>query len=66
MKTVKTYRCVCGEDFYEDDVKCINCGVKINKNKLEEIEITKVGYVRKKTKTFRSSSNIKKKMKEMK
>jgi len=34
MKTLKTYECHCGEDFYEDDTVCINCGETIDKTKL--------------------------------
>ncbi len=34
MKSIKTYVCQCGEDFYEDDEVCVNCGTPIEKAKL--------------------------------
>lgn len=42
MKTVKTYRCDCGEDFYEDDANCCNCYAPIDKSKLKEEEIADI------------------------
>ncbi len=42
MKTIKTYKCECGEDFYEDDVMCIGCGNSIDKSKLKEVEIAEI------------------------
>ncbi len=42
MKNIKTYKCECGEDFYEDDNTCINCGRFIDKRKLKKQEIAEI------------------------
>ena len=42
MKTIKTYECECGEDFYEDDTACLNCQRPIEKDKLKEIRVAEV------------------------
>lgn len=34
MESIKTYVCQCGEDFYEDDLVCVNCGTQIDKSQL--------------------------------
>jgi|CXWL01.1.fsa_nt_gi hypothetical protein len=39
---IKVYRCVCGEDVYEDDDQCINCRRPVEPGKLEEVEVAKV------------------------
>ena len=35
-KTVKCYRCDCGEDVYEDDGNCLNCGKASDESKLKD------------------------------
>ncbi len=42
MKTIKTYECECGEDFYEDDTVCLNCQRLIEKGKLKEVRVVEV------------------------
>jgi len=42
MKTVKYYQCDCGEDVYEDDLECCNCGRPFDKSELEEVEIADI------------------------
>jgi len=42
MKTIKTYQCKCGEDFYEDDLHCPNCGNTIDRRKLKKTETPEV------------------------
>jgi hypothetical protein len=44
MKTVLTYRCECGEDFYEDDANCCNCYAPIDKSKLKSEEYAEITY----------------------
>ena len=44
MRTIKTYACKCGEDFYEDDECCINCGEPIDKSKLVEQELMEIKH----------------------
>ena len=39
MKTVRVYLCKCGENIFEDDIHCINCGIKTDKRKLKREEI---------------------------
>lgn len=46
-RTIKTYRCECGEDFYEDDLNCVNCGKTIDKSKLKDEEIADIKYPQK-------------------
>jgi hypothetical protein len=46
MKTVKTYQCDCGEDFYEDDANCLNCGKPIDKSKLKDEKVTDIKYTK--------------------
>ena len=46
MRTIKCYNCICGEDFYEDDAECINCGAPVDQSKFKEeqvVEIREVG-----------------------
>ena len=46
MKTIKCYVCECGEDFYEDDTECCNCGTLVDQSKFVNeplIEITHQG-----------------------
>jgi len=46
MKTIDVYECDCGDDIYEDDIRCVNCGVLVDPNKFKTeklIEITDVG-----------------------
>ena len=50
MKTIKFYECKCGEDFYEDDEVCINCGVEVDESKfvVQKLHtITQIGPVEK-------------------
>lgn len=47
MKKIKTYQCECGEDFYEDDVNCVNCGKPIDKSKLKGEEFADIKYTNK-------------------
>ena len=35
MKTIKCYSCECGEDFYEDDTECCNCGAPVVQSKFK-------------------------------
>jgi isopentenyldiphosphate isomerase len=46
MKTIKTYKCECGEDFYEDDVNCVNCRKLIDKTKLKNEEVADIKYTK--------------------
>ena len=46
MKTIKTYQCECGEDFYEDDVNCVNCRKPIDKTKLKNEEVADIKYTK--------------------
>lgn len=39
---IKFYTCECGEDFYEDDEECCNCGVPIDKSKLQDEELPEI------------------------
>lgn len=50
MKTIKCYACECGEDFYEDDTECVNCGKPVDQSKFKEEQIphiTEVGPIAK-------------------
>ena len=42
MKTIKCYTCECGEDFYEDDEECCNCGRPVNQSKFVEEPLMEV------------------------
>jgi len=42
MKTIKTYVCGCGEDFYEDDKQCINCGVYVQPERFRDVEVVEI------------------------
>jgi len=46
MKTIKTYVCSCGEDFFEDDEVCINCGIEIDESKLVDEEYPEIKGVK--------------------
>lgn len=46
MKTIKTYQCECGEDFYEDDISCVNCRKPIDKTKLKNEEVADIKYTK--------------------
>ena len=50
MKSIKTYQCECGEDFYEDDVNCLNCGEPIDKSKLKDEEVADIKYTKREIK----------------
>lgn len=41
-KYILTYSCDCGEDFYEDDDTCLNCGQSIDKSKLKKEEVANI------------------------
>lgn len=48
MKSIKVYECSCGEEMYEDDTECVNCGkaMEIGKLKDEPLpEITSQGPI---------------------
>lgn len=36
MTTVKCYDCICGEEIYEDDDACVNCGNIVDQSKFIE------------------------------
>jgi uncharacterized membrane protein YvbJ len=42
MKTIKVYVCNCGEDVYEDDIVCVNCGVKTDPGKFREERLVEI------------------------
>lgn len=42
MKTIKVYKCDCGEDIYEDDKECCNCGHPREKEKLVDESLIKI------------------------
>ena len=42
MNTIKCYTCECGEDFYEDDDECVNCGALVDQSKFAEEELIKI------------------------
>ena len=44
MRTIKTYTCKCGEDFYEDDECCVNCGDPIDRSKLVEQKLMEIKH----------------------
>ena len=56
MKTILTYGCKCGEDFYEDDTECINCGSLIDKRRLKKEPLIDI----KKETLFRSTPYVNK------
>ena len=41
-KTVRVYRCECGEDVYVDDDRCINCGKPTDNSLLRDEEIADI------------------------
>ena len=42
MRTILTYPCPCGEDFYEDDEVCVNCGAAIDRTKLKAEPVSEI------------------------
>ena len=42
MKTIKAQICKCGENIFEDDTHCINCGKKVDKRKFKIEEIAEI------------------------
>lgn len=42
MKTIKTYKCKCGEDFYEDDAECPNCRIPVDRRKFKKVEVVEI------------------------
>jgi len=47
MKTIKAQICKCGENIFEDDTRCINCGKKVDKRKFKIEEIAEIHEERK-------------------
>lgn len=48
MESIKCYQCSCGEDMYEDDTECVNCGKAMDIGKLKDEplhEITSQGPI---------------------
>jgi hypothetical protein len=43
-KTIKCYDCECGEEFYEDDVTCINCGTPVDPSRFVEREVAEITH----------------------
>lgn len=39
---MKSYTCDCGEDFYEDDKECCNCGKEVDFIKFKEEPLIKI------------------------
>ena len=42
MDKIKCYECKCGEDFYEDDTECCNCGAPVDQSKFKDEPLMKV------------------------
>ena len=42
MKKIKAQICKCGENIFEDDTHCINCGKKVDKRKFRIEEIADI------------------------
>jgi len=42
MATIKCYECECGEDFYEDDTECCNCGAPVDQSKFKEEPLVEI------------------------
>ena len=45
MKTIKCYTCKCGEDFYEDDTECVNCGTAVDPERFKDEPLAKITHV---------------------
>ena len=48
MYKIKCYGCECGEEIYEDDMECVNCGKPVDPSKFKEeplIQIISQGEV---------------------
>ena len=43
-KTIKCYLCECGEDFYEDDLNCVNCGKDVDQIKFRDEPISEITH----------------------
>ena len=44
MDTIKCYTCGCGEDFYEDDLECVNCGLLVDTRKFEDETLVRIKH----------------------
>lgn len=45
MKTIKCYVCGCGEEIYEDDDACCNCGKPVDQGKFKEEPLVEIKHV---------------------
>lgn len=45
MKTIKFYVCECGEEFYEDDKECCNCGAPVDQKKFKIESVCEITHV---------------------